>query len=133
MVTSKKPDNIVWDEKKQEYFAKLMPYATTNNSPIIKIPDVDTFKKKGVEKVSKHFQAELQELQEMIKKFIITASDTQAVYSANFKFDPIIGEIYHLYEDSKGDFLSLISPNDWDKKHLGSFRLNSDYKWHRVE
>tara|TARA_B110000263_G_C15286352_1_gene500985 strand:- start:867 stop:1268 length:402 start_codon:yes stop_codon:yes gene_type:complete len=133
MVTSKKPDNIVWDEKKQEYFAKLMPYATTNNSPIIKIPNVDTFKKKGVEKVSKHFQAELQELQEMIKKFIITASDTQAVYSANFKFDPIIGEIYHLYEDSKGDFLSLISPNDWDKKHLGSFRLNSDYKWHRVE
>ena len=133
MVTYKKPDNIVWDEKKQEYFAKLMPYATTNNSPIIKIPNVDTFKKKGVEKVSKHFQAELQELQEMIKKFIITASDTQAVYSANFKFDPIIGEIYHLYEDSKGDFLSLISPNDWDKKHLGSFRLNSDYKWHRVE
>jgi hypothetical protein len=54
----------------------------------------------------------------------------QLVYNAKFSFEPIIGEIYHLYRDHNGeDFLSLISPNEWNKEHLGSFRLNSDKKW----
>ena len=53
----------------------------------------------------------------------------QLVYNAKFSFEPIIVEIYHLYRDHNGeDFLSLISPNEWNKEHIGSFRLNSDKK-----
>jgi hypothetical protein len=110
-----------------------LPYAISNNSPVIKIPNVDSFKKKGVDKVSKQFQAELTDLQEKIKNFVNLASDTQMVYSAKFKFEPIVGEIYHLYKGVKEPFLSLIEPNSWDKKHLGSFRLNGEYKWERLE
>ena len=101
--------------------------------PVINIPNVDSFKKKGVDKVSKQFQAELTDLQEKIKSFVNLASDTQMVYSAKFKFEPIVGETYHLYEGTKEPFLSLIEPNNWNKKHLGSFRLNGEYKWERLE
>ena len=63
----KKSDSIVWDENHETYFAKLLPYATSPNGPIIEVPNVDSFKKKGVDKVSKQFQAELTDLQKKIK------------------------------------------------------------------
>ncbi len=132
MKSSKKPDNVAWDEESQYYISKLLPYATSNSSPVISIPNVDSFKKKGEDKVSKQFQAELADLQKKIKSFINLATDTQMVYSAKFKFEPIVGETYHLYEGDEDSFLSLIDPNNWTKKHLGSFRLNGDFKWERL-
>ena len=132
MKSSKKPDAVAWDEENQEYISKLLPYATSNSSPVIHVPNVDAFKQKGVEKVSKQFQAELEDLQNKIKSFVTLAADTQQVYSSKFKFEPIVGESYHLYVDDKGDnFLSLISPSDWKKEFLGTFRLNGEYKWER--
>ena len=101
----KKPDAVVWDETGQSYFAKLLPYASSLSGPIIDVPNVDAFKKKGVDKVSKQFQAELADLQSKIKDFVNLASDTQMVYSAKFKFEPIVGETYHLYEGEKESFL----------------------------
>ena len=132
MKSSKKPDNVAWNEESQEYISKLLPYAISNSSPVISIPNVDSFKKKGVDKVSKQFQAELADLQNKIKAFVDLATDTQMVYSAKFKFEPIVGETYHLYQGEKESFLSLIEPNSWNKKHVGSFRLSGDYKWERL-
>ena len=104
----KKPDGVVWDETQENYIAKLLPYASSISGPIIEVPNVDAFKKKGVDKVSKQF------------------------YSARFKFEPIVGETYHLYQGKKETFLSLIPPNQWKKEHLGTFLLNGDYKWERL-
>lgn len=129
----KKPDNVVWDEKQEEYIARLLPYASQASGPVIKIPNVDAFKQKGVEKVSKQFQTELEELKDKIKDFVKTASDTQKVYTAKFKFEPLVGETYYLYEGDHEDYLSLIAPNQWKKKFLGAYRLSSEYKWERVE
>ena len=47
----KKPDNVAWDEEKQAYISKLLPYANSLSGPIIDVPNVDHFKKKGVELV----------------------------------------------------------------------------------
>tara|TARA_X000000950_G_C13850672_1_gene634374 strand:+ start:599 stop:1012 length:414 start_codon:yes stop_codon:yes gene_type:complete len=129
----KKPDQIVWDEEQEEYIARLLPYAAQASGPVIKIPNVDSFKQKGVEKVSKQLQTELEELQSKIKDFVKSASDTQKVYTAKFKFEPLVGETYFLYEGEGEDYLSLISPDQWEKKFLGAFRLSSEYKWERVD
>ena len=128
----KKPDAVVWDETHEAYFAKLLPYASSLSGPIIEVPNVDAFKKKGVDKVSKQFQAELTDLQEKIKSFVSLAADTQQVYNAHFKFEPIVGETYYLYQGLNNTFLSLIEPSQWKQEHLGTFRLNSDYKWERL-
>ena len=126
-------DSIVWDEEQREYIARLLPYASEASGPIIKVPNVDDFKQKGVKKFSKHFKTELEELKGKIKDFVRTASDTQKVYSAKFKFEPLVGETYFLYKGEKEDFLSLISPDQWKKKFLGAYRLNSEYKWEHIE
>lgn len=57
----------------------------------------------------------------------------QEVYESRYKFEPIIGEIYHLYEETDGGrTLSLIAPNEWNKKHLYSVVLNSDMTWTKL-
>ena len=127
----KKPDAVVWDETEEKYLAKLLPYASNLSGPIIEVPNIDAFKKKGVDKVSKQFQTEFLELQSQIKSFVSRAAETQKVYQADFKFEPLVGEIYHLYEGKKRNFLSLVEPSEWKVKHLGSFRLTSDYEWER--
>lgn len=128
----KKPDSIVWDQDHESYIAKLLPYSSSLSGPVIEVPNIDAFKKKGVDKVSQQFQAELDDLQKKIKSFVSFAADTQKVYSARFKFEPIVGETYHLYQGKKEDFLSLIEPDQWTKKCLGTFRLSGDYKWERL-
>ena len=126
---NKKPDQVAWDEKQGEYISRLLPYAADVNGPVIDIPNVDAFKKKGVDKVSKQLQGELGELQDKIKSFVKAASDTQKVYSAKFKFEPLVGETYFLYQGEKEEYLSLIPPESWKKKFIGAYRLNSEYKW----
>ena len=130
---SKKPDQVVWDDDQKKYIARLLPFAAQTSGPVIKVPNVDAFKQKGVEKVSKQLQTELEELQNKIKDFVKSANDTQKVYAAKFKFEPLVGETYFLYEGKKDRYLSLISPDQWNKKFLGAFRLSSEYKWERIE
>ena len=71
--------------------------------------------------------------QRKIKDFVKTASDTQKVYTARFKFEPVVGETYFLYEGDQENYLSLIAPDQWKKKFLGAYRLSSEYKWEYVK
>ena len=130
---NKKKDHIIWDEAKEEYIAKLIPYASRVSGPLIEVPNVDAFKKKGIEKVSKQLNAELVDLKKKIKTFVNEASNTQKVYSAKFKFEPVVGETYFLYQGNKGDYLSLVPPENWAEKFIGAFRLSSEYKWEEVD
>jgi len=51
-------------------------------------------------------------------------------YYSNYTFEPVIGEIYHLYQRNNGEyFLSLISPSEWNRKHIVTVTLNSEHKW----
>lgn len=129
---NKKPDQVVWGPEQEDYIARLLPYASQASGPVIQVPNVDAFKQKGVEKVSKQLQTELEELQSKIKDFVKSASDTQKVYTAKFKFEPLVGETYFLYQGEKDAYLSLIAPDQWKKKFIGAFRLSSEYKWEEV-
>ena len=54
----------------------------------------------------------------------------EILYNAKYSFEPIIGEVYHLYLAKDGsNFLSIIHPDHWNKNHIGSFKLNSNKKW----
>lgn len=129
-MTSKKPDNIVWDEKSQKYNASLLPYGTNTSAPAIVLDDVGAFKQRGVNKVQKTFSAKYQELIDEYHHLVDEVRLNEFVYNSRYSFEPVIGETYHLYEDKFGKyFLSLISPSEWNKKHVVSVRLNSEHKW----
>jgi hypothetical protein len=57
----------------------------------------------------------------------------EVVYQSKFNFEPVIGEIYHLYYGNNNQkFLSLVKPNEWKREHIGSFILDSDNKWKKI-
>ena len=130
----KKADNIVYTEK-DGYNSKLLPYGSNASAPAIKIEDISSWKSLGANKVNKQFSAKFNQLKEEYHQLVEEYKWNDLVYKANFSFEPIIGETYHLYTGKDGSpFLSLIGPNEWlkGKDFLGTFILNSERKFEYV-
>ena len=124
-----RPDNVVFSEE-QGYNAHLLPYSTNVGAPVIKADDVVSWKSRGISNVNKEFEYKFNELKTQYQNLMIEFEWNELVYNAKFAFEPVIGEIYHLYlGDDGANFLSLISPQEWNKEHIGTFKLNSDKKW----
>jgi len=128
-MANEKPDNIVFSDEKG-YNASLLPYSTNVGAPAIKIDDVVSWKSRGISNVNKEFENKFEELKIQYLNLIKEYEWNELVYNAKFSFEPVIGEIYHLYCGEDGvNFLSLISPQEWNKVHIGTFKLNSNKKW----
>lgn len=124
-----RPDNIVFSEEKG-YNASMLPYATTVGAPVIKIDDLVSWKSRGISQVNKEFEQKFNELKTQYENLMKEYEWNEIVYNAKFSFEPVVGEIYHLYRGNDGMlFLSLIDPTEWNKEHIGTFKLNSDKKW----
>ena len=124
------PDSIVWDEENQKFHANILPYASSLSGPKIEIVDVDLFKQQGLNKLQKIFKSEFEELVEKYNNLVDEINLNDMIYNSNYSFEPVVGNIYHLYYGNNNEkFLSLISPNEWDKEHIVSVKLNSDFKW----
>jgi hypothetical protein len=126
---SKRPDNVVYSDT-EGFNARILPYGTNVGAPVIQIDDVVSWKSRGISTVNKQLESKFNELKEQYQKLMEEFEWNELVYNAKFSFEPVIGEIYHLYRDDNGsNFLSLIAPNEWNKEHVGTFKLNSEKKW----
>ena len=122
-------DNVVYSDEKG-FNASLLPYATSVGAPVIKVDNVISWKSRGIDTVNKEFGNKFNELKIQYEKLMQEFEWNELVYNAKFSFEPVIGEIYHLYKGADGiDFLSLIGPLEWNKEHIGTFKLNSEKKW----
>ena len=127
---TKYPDNVAWDENEQRWVAHILPYASNVGAPVIKPENIDSWRQRGVTKVNHHLETKFLELKEEYQRLVEEFKWNDLVYNAKFSFEPVIGQIYHLYPRNNGEiFLSLITPDEWNKESLGSFRLNSEQKW----
>lgn len=124
-----KPDNIVYSAEKG-YNASLLPYGTNVGAPVIVTEDLIDWKTRGIHQVNKEFENKFNEIKQQYQNLMEEYEWNELVYNAKFSFEPVIGEIYHLYNsDDANHFLSLIGPTEWNKEHIASFKLNSDKKW----
>ena len=129
---NKKPDNVVFSEE-QGYNASLLPYSTNVGAPAIVLDDVVAWKSNGIGKVNKEFESKFNELKAQYENLMMEYRWNELVYNAKFSFEPVIGEIYHLYaNDNDTHILSMIAPHEWNKEHIGTFKLNSEKKWVRI-
>jgi hypothetical protein len=120
-----KPDNVADNPG-------LLPYASNVGAPAIKPDDVDTWKNQKVVKTNHYFETRYNEIKEEYKKLIESYEWNKLVYESNFKFEPIKGETYYLYQRDTGLFLSLIEPEQWNQIFIGAFKLDSNDKWEKV-
>ena len=124
-----RPDNVVYSDD-QGYNASLLTYSTNVGAPVIKMDDVVSWKSRGISNVNKEFENKFNELKLQYENLMKEYEWNELLYSTKFSFEPVIGEIYHLYANEDGsNSLSLIAPNEWNKVHIGTFKLNSDKKW----
>lgn len=112
----------------------LMEYPHHIGAPKITPTDLSSFKTNGVYKANKILDTRYKELirqaETLQNSFIIN----QEIYDSSYKFEPIVGEIYHLYEKSDGTkFLSIIEPTKWTQLYLYSAILNSDMTWTKLD
>jgi hypothetical protein len=127
------PDNVVFSDDKG-YNASLLSYPTNVGAPVIHIDNLVSWKSRGISNVNKQFENKFNELKVQYENLMKEFENNELVYNANFSFEPVIGETYHLYRsDDESNFLSLISPAEWNKEHLGTYQLNSDKKWIVIE
>jgi hypothetical protein len=128
-MSPKKPDNVVYTDE-QGYHSSILPYSTNVGAPAIRIDDVVSWKSRGITSVNKEMTAKFDELKQQYESLMREYECNELVYNSKFSFEPVVGETYHLYRLADGtNFLSLISPVEWNKEHLGTFKLNSDKKW----
>lgn len=121
-----KPDNVVETPG-------LLPYGTNVSAPAIKLEDITAWKSINAIKVNHHLQTKFNKLKEEYKKLVEEYKWNELVYNAKFSFEPVIGQNYHLYVGREGNiFLSMITPNEWNYEHVGSFILDSNNKWNKI-
>jgi hypothetical protein len=128
-VTKKKPDLVVWNEERG-YYQRELTYGTNHGAPAIKLDDVSGWKESQIHSANKQFKTRYDELKEEFQKLVDEVNFNELVYSSKYSFIPIVGEPYYLYDKEDGTtFMSLIQPNQWNKKYIGTFKLDSTHKW----
>ena len=125
-MSNKKPDSYVEN-------AELLPYGSNIGAPAIKVSNIEHWKEPRVLSINQHFENKFEEIKNEYEKLIEEYKWNELVYKAKFSFEPVIGKIYYLYYGLNDKvFLSLIGPNEWNKKHIGSFKYNYDNKWIKI-
>jgi len=133
MQKDKKPDNVVFNEETQKYDAALKPYGTTVGAPVITPTDTVAWKNRCINKVNHKVEAKYLELKAEYEKMIQEFEYNQLIFDSKFNFEPIIGQVYHLYKRENGEtFLSIIEPTHFKFDSLGSFYLNVDQIWEKI-
>tara|TARA_R110000868_G_scaffold286350_1_gene546817 strand:+ start:503 stop:874 length:372 start_codon:yes stop_codon:yes gene_type:complete len=122
----KKPDNVADNPG-------LLPYGSNVGAPSIRVDDIQSWKLSKVHKVNKEFEDRFNVLKSEYANLIEESMWNDIIYSSEFNFEPVVGEIYHLYR-TKNDkpHLSLIGPDEWKKECLGSFKLSHNNKWVKI-
>ncbi|MGB5482033.1 MAG: DUF2452 domain-containing protein [Eudoraea sp.] len=133
MTDKKKPDSVVFNSEIQKYDAFLKPYATNVGAPVITTSDTIAWKNRSINKLNHRVQTRYLEIRTQYEQLMQEFEYNNLIYSAKFTFEPLIGEVYHLYKrDNNETFLSIIAPDQCNFNSLGSFYLNTDQIWEKV-
>jgi len=124
MENQKLPDSFVPDRK-------LKSYPTEIGSQKFSPDDVPLFKLEKTHGLKIHFSQKLLEIQKEYEHLIKEISINERLYAAKHNFQPVVGHQYYLYSGNNGEFLSIISPEEWNNKFqlIGKFQFLTDGRW----
>jgi len=119
--------------RKKKYNAAFLPYATNFSAPQIKAPNNGSWKNSQIYKANKYLKTKYESLKKEYEVLMQVLEYNELITASKFSFEPLIGKIYHLYNNAKNEsFLSIINPDTCSFEYLGSFQLTSDYLWEKV-
>lgn len=124
----------------------LISFPHSLGSAVIKPTDKGKIKGRAMAAMKEQTERQLQQLYEQMQTLARQANDiksrvevSERIYLGQMNFEPIIGQVYYLYEkENKNDLISMISPLEWGadmpyKKFIARVRLLSDHTWEVLE
>lgn len=124
----------------------LLEYAHSVGGFAITPTQEGDIKSKAMEAMKEQTQDQLSMLFEQMKLLAKQAQEikdrvdvSQLIYSAEMKFEPVLGKIYYLYQKkSGGNIISLIGPHEWGQnpsfeKVIAKVSLLHDHTWKVLE
>jgi Protein of unknown function (DUF2452) len=132
-----------------EYFHKQMsvlPYSASVSGAVIKPTQDGVIRHKVLTAMEEQTNMQLDQIRKQVELLALQAQEIQArkelsmiIYSAKLNFQPIIGNIYNLYEKNDGSYMiSMVNPNEWGrsgnayKAHIAKVQLLADHTWKEV-
>jgi len=116
--------------------ARSLTYASNVGAPAITVPDVVGFKKSKLVEAQHFVDQRFDEIKKQYDELIELAEINELVYNSEYRFVPIIGQIYYVWKRENGStWLSMTGPKEnplWDGECLGAFKLNSYSVWIKV-
>ncbi|EDM43720.1 GTP-binding protein Era [unidentified eubacterium SCB49] len=132
-MSSKKPDNVVFNSEINKYDASLKPYPTNLGAPSIKIPDTNAWKNRNVANVNHQLKTRFDALKKEYEAMLETLEFNQKIFNSKFSFEPIVGQTYHLYlREDQTHFLSVLAPTECSFNYQGSYYLNAEQLWQKT-
>ncbi|MFY8019744.1 MAG: DUF2452 domain-containing protein [Bacteroidia bacterium] len=125
--------------------SSLSPMPLSVGSPIIRPEDKNQIKTNAVEAMHHYANQEMAMLKKQADLIMEQVRDiekrlqvSEKIYQSDMRFTPVIGQIYHVYENEDHYKLSLIGPNEWGRskkigKHLASVKLLGDHSWDLIK
>tara|TARA_R110001606_G_C15217116_1_gene633564 strand:+ start:249 stop:656 length:408 start_codon:yes stop_codon:yes gene_type:complete len=103
----------------------FIPYPVSTLSPPIVPNDLTSFKSRGISSIEKELSLKLETIRDEYIETINHYNWNKLVYSSDYSFEPVVGNIYYLYRRTNGTFiLSMISPDEWYLEHIATVRLS---------
>ena len=130
------------DPDKSSEAPGLIEYAHPVGSAIIKPEDKGKIKGRSLSAMYEQTDQQLLQIKEQITLLAKQVeaierrkSISEKIYEAKISFQPIIGNVYHLYRKEDGSYqVSMLSDHEWgrqkpDWEYLSSIRLLGDHTW----
>ncbi len=123
----------------------VLPYSASVSGAVIKPNEEGAIRHHALTAMEEQTNMQLTQIRQQIELLAIQAKEIQQrkelsmiIYDAKLSFNPVIGQIYYLYEKSDGSYLvSLVGPKEWGvkipfKAFIAAVKLLADHTWKEV-
>jgi len=124
----KLPDSYVPDRR-------IKAYPTEIGSQPFEPDNIELFKLDKTQNLKHHFVQKFDEIKSEYEKLMNEIYVNERIYKASYSFVPVVGYVYYLYQKEDTEFLSIISPEEWNHRFefIGKYVLQTDGRWLEAE
>jgi len=125
--------------------ANLSPIPLSIGSPVIRPEDKNKIKANAVEAMNHYADQEILLLKRQADLIMTQVREIESrlkisehIYQSDFRFTPVVNQVYHLYEKEDHYKLSIIGKNEWGRskplgKYMATVKLLGDHSWDIIE
>lgn len=110
----------------------ILPYDLERGGQVIEKLDLTFVNHNRKNKLFNYANSKIEDLRKQYEETVSLWEWNDYVDSFDINFEPVIGQTYYLYEGIT-KFVSILTPQEFKRKCLGSAKLCSDGYWIKIQ